>query len=262
MNIHFPKYLLIASLSLAVVGCSTYGDYEEIQRAKLEAEGPVARHAVPLQGTAQPAMPEGIANPPVLPSVQHHSPLFVTPGLYDGAAYQATRMSAQKMQQHYQPQVGVNVNHYVQGMMHDLVANLDMVKQGMIIGVTSFVYLDGAYDQTDLFGNQLSEGFMHEIHQFGLDVVDFKTTDFIRVTPKGDFVFSRDFMELREEQPIEFVLGGTLVQHQGGTLVNARIVSVASKKVLASAQSFVPQHVVSAIQPSAMPGKLYLKQGE
>ena len=102
---------------------------------------------------------------------------------------------------------------------------------------------------------------MHEIHQFGLDVVDFKTTDFIRVTPKGDFVFSRDFMELREEQPIEYVLGGTLVHHQGGTLVNARIVSVASKKVLASAQSFVPQHVVSAIQPSSQPGKLNLKQG-
>lgn len=262
MKTHFTKHLLMVSLSLAVVGCSTFKSYDELQKAQLDAKSPPARHAVALKAEPLPTVPAGTTNPPILPTVQTHSPLFVTPGLYDGAAYQATRMSAQKMQQHYQPQVGVNVNHYVQGMMHDLVANLDMVKQGMIIGVTSFVYLDGAYDQTDLFGNQLSEGFMHEIHQFGLDVVDFKTTDFIRVTPKGDFVFSRDFMELREEQPIEFVLGGTLVQHQGGTLVNARIVSVASKKVLASAQSFVPQHVVSAIQPSAMPGKLYLKQGE
>ncbi|RVU34536.1 hypothetical protein EOE67_14930 [Rheinheimera riviphila] len=262
MKTQLPKHLFIASLSLAIVGCSSLSIFDEAQQAQIEAEGPPARHDVALQGAPQRAMPAGAAAAPVLPSVQNSSPLYVTPGLYDGAAYQATRMSAQKMQQHYQPQVGVNVNHYVQGMMHDLVANLDMVKQGMIIGVTSFVYLDGAYDQTDLFGNQLSEGFMHEIHQFGLDVVDFKTTDYIRVTPKGDFVFSRDFMELREEQPIEYVLGGTLVQHQGGTLVNARIVSVASKKVLASAQSFVPQHVVSAIQPSALPGKLYLKQGE
>jgi len=262
MKTHLPQHLLIAGISLMAVGCSTFAGYNELQKAQTTEDTPPARHAVALQGVPQPASPEGMAHPPVLPTIQNHSPLFVSPGLYDGAAYQATRMSAQKMQQHYQPQLGVNVNHYVQGMMHDLVANLDMVKQGMIIGVTSFVYLDGAYDQTDLFGNQLSEGFMHEIHQFGLDVVDFKTTDFIRVTPKGDFVFSRDFMELREEQPIEFVLGGTLVQHQGGTLVNARIVSVASKKVLASAQSFVPQHVVSAIQPSTLPGKLNLKQGE
>lgn len=257
MKTYFPKHLLAASLSLLVVGCSSIGLFDEAQQAQTAAEGLPAQHEVEL--TAEHA---AASSAPVLPSVIARSPLYVTPGLYDGAAYQATRMSAQKMQQHYQPQVAVNVNHYVQGMMHDLVANLDMVQQGMIIGVTSFVYLDGAYDQTDLFGNQLSEGFMHEIHQFGLDVVDFKTTDFIRVTPKGDFVFSRDFMELREEQPIEYVLGGTLVNHQGGTLVNARIVSVASKKVLATAQSFVPQHVVSAIQPSTMPGKLYLKQGE
>lgn len=261
MKTKFRKHLIIASLSLAVVGCSTLSAYDEAQRVQIKAEGSPARHDVALQGEQVNIVKPGAAAP-VLPSVNASTPLYVTPGLYDGAAYQASRMSTQKMQQHYQPQVSVNVNHYVQGMMHDLVANLDMVKQGMIIGVTSFVYLDGAYDQTDLFGNQLSEGFMHEIHQFGLDVVDFKTTDFIRVTPKGDFVFSRDFMELREEQPIEYVLGGTLVQHQGGTLVNARIVSVASKKVLASAQSFVPQHVVSAIQPSALPGKLYLKQGE
>ena len=259
MKTYLPSQLLLASLSLAMVGCSSLSLFEKSQQAEIEAEGLPARHDVALQ--AEP-VGRSDATAPVLPTMIASSPLYVTPGIYDGAAYQATRMSAQKMQQHYQPQVGVNVNHYVQGMMHDLVANLDMVKQGMIIGVTSFVYLDGAYDQTDLFGNQLSEGFMHEIHQFGLDVVDFKTTDFIRVTPKGDFVFSRDFMELREEQPIEYVLGGTLVQHQGGTLVNARIVSVASKKVLASAQSFVPQHVVSAIQPSSMPGKLYLKQGE
>lgn len=262
MKTQLPKHFVIAALSLAVTACSSLSMFDAAQQAQIEVEGVPARNDVALQAEPAAAAYPSSNTAPVLPIVQSRTALYVTPGLYDGAAYQATRMSAQKMQQHYQPQVAVNVNHYVQGMMHDLVANLDMVKQGMIIGVTSFVYLDGAYDQTDLFGNQLSEGFMHEIHQFGLDVVDFKTTDFIRVTPKGDFVFSRDFMELREEQPIEYVLGGTLVQHQGGTLVNARIVSVASKKVLASAQSFVPQHVVSAIQPSALPGKLYLKQGE
>jgi TolB-like protein len=265
MKTQFPKYYVLASLSLSLAACSTFDAVDDAREAQnqteMQIEGMPARHDVALQGEARTSM-QSISAAPVMPSVHPSSPLYVTPSLYDGAAYQASRMSAQKVQSHYQPKAAVNVNHYVQGMMHDLVANLDLVKQGMIIGVTSFVYLDGAYDQTDLFGNQLAEGFMHEIHQFGLDVVDFKTTDFIRVTPRGDFVFSRDFMELREEQPIEYVLGGTLVQHEGGTLVNVRIVSVATKKVLASAQSFVPQHVVSAIQPSSLPGKLNLKQGE
>lgn len=187
---------------------------------------------------------------------------YVSPALYDGAAYQATQQAAVKLQALYQPQANLNVNHFVQSMMHDLVANLDSAEPQMVIGMTSFVYLDGPYDQADLLGNQLSESFMHEVHQFGLGVVDFKTTDYIRVTPQGDFVFSRDFMELKEEQPIQYVLGGTLVRHQGGTLVNARLVSVASKKVSATAQGFIPQHVVDALYHSGGSEKLLLKQGE
>lgn len=246
--------LMMLTLCLGLTACASIDKWNKAVEAQHQAEDK-ALAEMKLKATPQATMP-------VVPTGAGNSPLYVTPALYDGASYQATRMAAQKMQPTYLPQSQVTINHYIQGMMHDLVANLDMVKDGMIIGVTSFVYLDAAYDQADLLGNQLSEGFMHEIHQFGLDVVDFKTTDFIRVTPKGDFVFSRDFLELREEQPIEFVLGGTLVAHQGGTLVNARIVSVASKKVLATAQGFIPQNVANGVQPSSAQGKLYLKQGE
>lgn len=254
MGMIMTAKLMMLTLCLGLTACASIDKWNQTVAEKHLAEDK-AQAQMQLKNTPQ-------ATVPVVPAGTGNSPLYVTPALYDGAAYQATRMAAQKTLPTYLPQAQVTVNHYIQGMMHDLVANLDLVKDGMIIGVTSFVYLDGAYDQADLLGNQLSEGFMHEIHQFGLSVVDFKTTDFIRVTPKGDFVFSRDFMELREEQPIEFVLGGTLVAHQGGTLVNARIVSVASKKVLATAQSFIPQNVANAVLPSATQGKLYLKQGE
>lgn len=238
-------------LVLLVTGCASLDNWQRFQE-------PNKGQTVPLAGVENTSS-LGLFGTEVQPMP---APAFVTPANYHGAAYQATRQNALVRAPLYQPQSMLNVNQYVQGMMHDLVANLDDVKPQMIVGVTSFVYLDGSYDQADLLGNQLSESFMHEVHQFGLNVVDFKTTDYIRVTPKGDFVFSRDFMELREEQPIEFVLGGTLVQHQGGTLVNVRLVSVASKKVLATAQGFIPEPVVNALQESTSPGKLLLKQGE
>ena len=231
----------ILLLCLTLSGCASWERYSLLTGA--EAEPAEVELAAPTQQKSRPQY-------------------FVSPALYDGAAYQATQQAAQKLHPQYQPQAAVNVNHYVQSMMHDLVANLDQANPQMVIGMTSFVYLDGPFDQTDLLGNQLSESFMHEVHQFGLGVVDFKTTDYIRVTPQGDFVFSRDFMELREEQPIEFVLGGTLLRHQGGTLVNARLVSVASKKVAATAQGFIPQHVVDALYQSGGSQKLLLKQGE
>jgi TolB-like protein len=245
--------LSLIGLSLLLTGCASMQNWQRFQEANKGQTMPLA--AAETSSTSTLITPAG-----ELTSLR--APAFVTPANYNGATYQATRQSAAVGTALYQPQSMFNVNQYVQGMMHDLVANLDDVKPQMIVGVTSFVYLDGSYDQADLLGNQLSESFMHEVHQFGLNVVDFKTTDYIRVTPKGDFVFSRDFMELREEQPIEFVLGGTLVQHQGGTLVNVRLVSVASKKVLATAQGFIPEPVVNALQESSSPGKLLLKQGE
>lgn len=176
-------------------------------------------------------------------------------------SYTSNRIAAAKLQQRYESSHQAQLNHYVQAMMHDLVAVMDPKYAEAVFAVTSFVYLDGAYDESDLLGNQLAESFMHEVHQFGLMLIDFKTTDFIRVTPSGDFVFSRDFLELREEQPIEYVLGGTLVRHQSGVMVNARLVGIDSKRMLASAQGFIPQPVIAALQPSKQPERVLLKQG-
>lgn len=177
---------------------------------------------------------------------------------YDSATRQNARMAGMK-QGSYKPEPAVTVNHYVQSMMHDLAANLEVLSTTFSVGVTSFIYLDGDYQQGDLLGNQLSEAFMHEATQFGMAVTDFKTTDYIRVTPTGDFTFSRDFLELTQQYPISVVLGGTMVRHQGGVMVNARMINVNDKKVLASAQTFIPQNVVQALKGSQSAPLLQLK---
>lgn len=177
---------------------------------------------------------------------------------YDSATVQNARMAGMKLHS-YKPEPAITVNHYVQSLMHDLAANLEVLSTTFSVGVTSFVYLDGDYQQGDLLGNQLSEAFMHEATQFGIAVTDFKTTDYIRVTPTGDFTFSRDFLELTQQFPISVVLGGTLVRHQGGVIVNARMVNVNDKKVLASAQAFIPQNVVQALKATHSAPLLQLK---
>ena len=177
---------------------------------------------------------------------------------YDSATAQNARMAGMNPTS-YKPEPAVTVNHYVQSMMHDLAANLEVLSTTFSLGVTSFVYLDGDYQQGDLLGNQLSEAFMHEATQFGITVTDFKTTDYIRVTPTGDFTFSRDFLELTQQYPISVVLGGTLVRHQSGVLVNARMINVNDKKVLATAQTFIPQNVVQALKATQSAPLLQLK---
>ncbi len=140
-----------------------------------------------------------------------------------------------------------NINHYVRGVMHNLVDNIRSLSSDASIGVTSFVFIDSDLNESTLLGNQISESFMHELHQFGISVVDYKMTDSVMVTEKGDFAFSRNYMELSTSIDINYLLSGTLTRHQGGYLINARIVSVTDKVLLSSAQGFIPSRVADAI---------------
>lgn len=60
------------------------------------------------------------------------------------------------------------------------------------------------------------------------------------MTSQGDFAFSRDWQDLAKEQQIQFVLTGTMLRQDGGVLVNARVVGMQSRIVVASAQGFLP----------------------
>ncbi|WP_448567984.1 FlgO family outer membrane protein [Thalassotalea ganghwensis] len=143
-----------------------------------------------------------------------------------------------------------DINFYVRGLMQDLITNLQYVNSRTPVAVTSFVDLDGDFNDATLLGNQISEGLMHEVHKAGIPVLDYKVTDYLRVTEKGDFIMSRNFNELSDNIPIRYVFTGNLVKHQGGYLVNARVVGIKSKAVVASAQSFIPATVAKALLKS------------
>jgi TolB-like protein len=119
------------------------------------------------------------------------------------------------------------------------------------IGVTSFVMLDSDLQKTNLLGMQLAESFVHEMHKFRIPVIDYKATDYIRVTEEGDFFLSRDFLELKNKALLDYILTGTMVKHRGGYLVNARIIGMKSKAVVATAQSLIPFYVADALLPSS-----------
>lgn len=143
-----------------------------------------------------------------------------------------------------------HVGHYVQSMAQDLISNMEYLTDKTPVGVTTFSPVDSDLQKTNLLGFQIAESFMHELHKFRIPVVDFKATDYIRVTEQGDFLLSRDFLELKNRVAIEYILTGTMTRHQGGMLVNARILGMESKAVVASAQMMIPFYVVDALLPT------------
>lgn len=143
-----------------------------------------------------------------------------------------------------------NINHYVRAMMQDMASNLRYVDSTAPVAVASFVFLDEPYDKASLLGNQIAESFIHEIRKFDISVLDYKTMDYIMVTPEGDFAQSRDFEELSNVTQISYIVTGTLVKHQRGYLVNARMISLKSKVVVASAQRLIPESIANALMSS------------
>ena len=107
------------------------------------------------------------------------------------------------------------------------------------IAVASFVNL-GTLENSNWLGQQLAEDFVHELHRRGEIVFDYKLTGSIKVTPEGDFVFSRDWTELAKRVPVSRVLTGTMSRNDKGIVINARIVSLKTHMVEATAQGFVP----------------------
>ncbi len=143
-----------------------------------------------------------------------------------------------------------HIGDYVKNMTQDMISNMEYITTKTPIAVTHFALLDSDLQETNLLGHQMAESFVHELHKFRIPVIDFKATDYVRVTEQGDFLLTRDYLELSANLPMEYVLTGTLTKHQGGYLVNARILGLRSKAVVASAQSLVPFYVVDALIPS------------
>jgi TolB-like protein len=155
--------------------------------------------------------------------------------------YQSTQIEKGEIDSYELPRHAIN--DVVKGLAYQMLASSSFVNAKTPVAVASFVDLKNL-ESTNWLGNQLAESFVHELQRHGLVVIDYKTTGHIRVTKTGDFVFSRDWKELPERQIIDYVVSGTMVEQKDGILVNARMIGIQSKVVVATAQSFIPSWVL------------------
>lgn len=133
---------------------------------------------------------------------------------------------------------------YSAELAEQLVENASIRLNSAKVGITNLVGVTGQYDQSSPLSMVLSEQLVQELHSRELSVLDFKATDFIRVTPKGDFALTRDYLELDEIMPITHVLVGTLSHHRDGVMANARLVNINTKEVASVAQVLIPESAV------------------
>lgn len=157
-------------------------------------------------------------------------------------------VASQTIDDYYRKPITKNVNHYAKWIAQDLFGNIDFPSNQDVFVVADFALLDSNMNETNHFGRQLTEALMHEVNRTGFSVIDTKATGFIRISETGDVFFhSEDYTELSQKVAATNIIAGTLTKHQGGYLVNARIISMESMAMVSSAQAFVPHEVVEAV---------------
>ncbi len=155
--------------------------------------------------------------------------------------YKSAHVDKSKINSYDLPQHAIS--DVVKGLAFQMLESSSFVNPKTPVAIASFVNLEDL-ESTNWLGNQLSENFIHEFQRHGLVVIDFKTTGHIRVTKEGDYVFSRDWKELPKRQIIDYVVTGTMMEKDDGIIVNARMIGMQSRVVVASAQSFIPSWVI------------------
>ncbi|RXJ72986.1 hypothetical protein CS022_12420 [Veronia nyctiphanis] len=131
------------------------------------------------------------------------------------------------------------IDYFLDGVAEELLQTNNYLTAKTPMAVVSFVDVENM-TETNWLGNSVTEGMIYQMQRRGFTVIDFKTTGAIKVTPDGDFTISRNWRDLNPSQQIDYVLTGTMLRQGGGVLVNARIVGMRSRVVVATAQGFLP----------------------
>ncbi len=147
----------------------------------------------------------------------------------------------------YPRQTHKRVVDYASQLAMELMDNAMGLNTNELVGVTSFVRLNTSLSDTTILGNQLAEYLITELQAYGVGVLDFKVTDGIRVTPRGDIAMSRSGERMAQSVQMDHILTGTMVEDPRGVRINARIVAVNSKRVVASASIHIPAFVVTSL---------------
>lgn len=147
-----------------------------------------------------------------------------------------------------QAKQSLTLEDHVQILAQNLVGNMEYITPDTPIGVTHFAQLDSDLMTTNVLGLQIAESLVTEFHKFRLPVVDYKATEYIRVTPNGDFFLSRDYNDLKNQLPMDYIVTGTLADTPRGVMINARVLGVTTKKVVAATALLIPSDVVGELE--------------
>ena len=173
-------------------------------------------------------------------------------GGYVSPGYRSWRQAPPQRRDAMPGDRALELDYIIRGLADQLALNRDPNASKTPIAVTSLTNVDDLQN-TNWLGQAISEAFIHELHIRELPVLDFKTTGKIKVTPEGDFVFSREWSQLRSKIPVYRIFTGTMSRNDEGVVVNVRTINMQSLLVESTGRAFIPNRLLTGSNNSLHP---------
>lgn len=153
------------------------------------------------------------------------------------------------------------INHLSEQIVNELVEYNDELGSDQPLLVATPVLLE-SFNETNGVGLQLQQGLIAALHERKFNLVDINVGDNIRVTPKGDFLLTRDWQQLPAGLAVEHVLVSTMSINTRGLVINSRIVNITNNRVVSASQGTfnlneLPEYLKASEKITSRDGLLY-----
>lgn len=122
--------------------------------------------------------------------------------------------------------------------------NAGYAQQPQRIGVGSLVPVQSlrqhGQGRDRLMVQQIKEGLMSVATQHGANIVEFRTSNQLRLEDQQELMLSRQIEELSVRQRLDYFLTGTYSEVKGGLLVNVRLINIKNHSIERAATHFFP----------------------
>jgi TolB-like protein len=133
------------------------------------------------------------------------------------------------------------------------------------IAVSSFVpasalHLRDANSEHRDFANQLSESMLAHSRQFGYAVYEYRLSNEVMLSGDFEQALTRQLQDINAKGTATTLLTGTYTLQQDAVIVNARLIHIPSKQVLAAVTDYIPANALWSTQQVNKRGAMFYRQ--
>jgi len=156
-----------------------------------------------------------------------------------------------------------SVHYYSATLAQQMLSNPLSINPNSTIAVGTFlpaVTLNHTKDKNRIndLGVQVQESLTVLFTQAGFNLIEYKTTNNIKVKQNQDIMLSRDITNLKGNHTIDYFLSGTILEQETSYIVNAKLIKISNKNVIAAATEIMPRNIFwSKEKVLQQNGKLY-----